>query len=34
MLLLDTIGEIDMDNIIIDATYLNTFKKLIWWDTY
>ena len=28
MLLLDTIGEIDMDNIIIDATYLNTFKKL------
>lgn len=31
---LNIVGEIDMDNIVIDAKYINTFKKLIWWDTY
>lgn len=34
MLTLDVVGEINMENIIIDASYLNTFKKLIWWETY
>lgn len=34
LLTLDIIGEINMDNIIIDANYLSTFKKLIWWETY